>query len=190
MELAMQAADRTALMATLEAIQRRQVALKPRVIQVSPRAPKMTIFAQYFDHLTPFNKRKVLVVPIKAYKLVLGLPWFRTRNPETDWSQHSVLSLWTPCGSGSHGTEDSQLGQPEANIVSIETLLGTSFGDLLASEQVAGEFSLRTEDCIRLLQAKVERTHENGAYPRMLDEQVGAGAVVAAEEEPHSGILE
>jgi len=51
-------------------------------------------------------------------------------------------------------------------------------------------FALRVEDCIGLLGATVEQTHEKSEYPRRLDERVGAAAVVAAEEEPNSGILE
>jgi len=91
---------------------------------------------------------------------------------------------------GSHGTEDSQLGKPERNGVSIETLSATAFGDLLASEEITRSFALSIEDCIGLLGAMVEWTHEKGEYPRILDDRAGAAAVVAAEEEPNSGILE
>ena len=41
-----------------------------------------------------------------------------------------------------------------------------------------------------MLGATVERTHEKCEYPHLPDEQSGAAAVVAAEEEPNSGILE
>ena len=51
-------------------------------------------------------------------------------------------------------------------------------------------FALRVEDCIGLLGATVQRTHEKCEYPRMLDERAGAAAVFAAEEEPNSGILQ
>ena len=100
------------------------------------------------------------------------------------------MSLRTPCGSGSHGPEDSQVDQPEGNGVSIEILSATAFGDLLAGEEVERAFALQMEDCIGLLGATVDLTHEQGEYPRMLDERVGAAAVVAADEEPNSGILE
>ena len=46
-------------------------------------------------------------------------------------------------------------------------------------------FTLRVEDCIGLLAATVERSHAKDEYPRMLDAQAGAAAVVAAEESPH-----
>jgi hypothetical protein len=49
-------------------------------------------------------------------------------------------------------------------------------------------FALRVEDCIGLLGATVERTHEKCEYPRMLDERAGAAAVVAAEERPHGNL--
>jgi hypothetical protein len=98
------------------------------------------------------------------------------------------LALGTRCGSGSHGSEDTQLSQPEGSGVSIETLSATAFGDLLASEKVAGAFALPIEDCIGLLGATVERTHEKGEYPRMLDERAGAAAVVAAEEHLHGNL--
>jgi hypothetical protein len=69
-------------------------------------------------------------------------------------------------------------------------MLSAAIGDLLPSEEVAVAFALRGEDCTGLLGATVERTHEKCEYPRMLDERVGAAAVVAADEEPNSGILE
>jgi hypothetical protein len=65
-----------------------------------------------------------------------------------------------------------------------------AIGDLLASEEVALAFALRVEDCTGLLGATVEQTHEKWEYPHMLDEQAGAAAVVAAEEEPNPGILD
>lgn len=90
----------------------------------------------------------------------------------------------------SHPTEDSQLGQPKENGVSIETVWATSFGDLLASEEVARAFALQIEDCMGLLGGTVERTHDNREYRRMLDERVGDAAVVVTIQEPNSGILE
>jgi hypothetical protein len=160
------------------------------VIEHARDSRKTIISAQYFDHLAPVDEPEVPVVPITAYDLVLGLPWFQARNPEIDWSRNRLLSLRTPYGLGSHGTEDSQLGKPERNGVSIETLSATAFGDLLASEEITRSFALSIEDCIGLLGATVEWTHEKGEYPRILDDRAGAAAVVAAEEEPNSGILE
>jgi hypothetical protein len=173
-----------------EAAHTTTLGLNGQVTEHARDSRKTTILAQNFDHLAPVDKPEVLVVPIQAYDVALRLPWFRARNQDTDRSRNRLLSLRTPCGSGSHGTEDSQLGQPAGNCVSIETLLATAFGDLLACDKVAGAFALGIENCIGLVGATVERTHEKGEYPRMLDERVGAAAVVGTEEEPNADILE
>ena len=34
------------------------------------------ITVQYWDYLAPVDESDVLVVPMSAYDLVLGLPWF------------------------------------------------------------------------------------------------------------------
>jgi len=91
---------------------------------------------------------------------------------------------------GSQDIVNTQLGQPEGRGVTSVLLSAATIGDLLASEEVAMAFALRVEDCIGLLGATVEQTHEKCEYPRILDEQAGAAVVVAAEEEPNSGILE
>jgi len=49
-------------------------------------------------------------------------------------------------------------------------------------------FALRVEDCIGLLGATVEQTHEKCEYPCILDERAAAAAVVAAEEHPHGNL--
>jgi hypothetical protein len=53
---------------------------------------------QYMDHLSPVRESEVLVVPIQAYNLVLGLPWFQSRNPDIDWQSGRLLALQTPGG--------------------------------------------------------------------------------------------
>jgi len=171
-----------------EAAHTTTLGLNGQMMEHARDSRKATISAQYLDHLALVDEPEVLVVPIKAYDSVLGLPWFAARNLEIEWSQNGLVSLRTPCGSGSHSTDDTQLGQPERSGVSIETLSATAFGDLLASEEVAGAFAPRIEDCIGLLGATVERTHEKGEYPRMLGEWAGAAAVVAAEESPHGNL--
>jgi hypothetical protein len=40
---------------------------------------------QYFEHLKQVDESEVFVVPMKAYNLVLGLPWFKARNLEIGW---------------------------------------------------------------------------------------------------------
>ena len=89
---------------------------------------------------------------------------------------------------GSHEIMNTQLGQRERTGVRSVMLLAATIGDLLASEEVAVAFTLPVEDCIGLLGAMGERTHEKSKYPRMLDERAGAAAVVAAEEHPHGNL--
>jgi len=50
------------------------------------------------DHLAPVHETEVLVVPMRAYDLVLGLPWFKTRKPEIAWATGRLTSLRTPSG--------------------------------------------------------------------------------------------
>jgi len=78
----------------------------------------------------------------------------------------------------------------------IEILGATTFNDLLASVETIETFALRIGECSGLLGATMEVTTledpgeiENINPKRWTSEQ-GAAAVVAAEEKPHSGILE
>jgi hypothetical protein len=88
-------------------------------------------------------------VPMMAYDLVLGLPWFKTRNPEIDWEAGKLLSL--RCKS-SHG-EEARTG-PD-----IQMLSATAFGDLCASDEVSGAFSLTLGECGGLLGATLGSHH-------------------------------
>jgi hypothetical protein len=58
---------------------------------------------------------------MQSYDLVLGIPWFRTRSPEIDWSRGRLLSLRTPTGilsSASACTENSSsISSSSARIV-------------------------------------------------------------------------
>jgi len=162
--------------------------LNGQVMDHARDSRKMTISAQYFDNLAPVEEPEVLVIPIKAYDIGMGLPRFRAREPGIDWSPNRLLSLRTPCSSGSHGTEHTEVCQPEGSGVRIETHSARAFGDLLASEDAAGAFALWIEDGIGLLEATVEWTHDKGEYPRMLDERAGAAAVVVAEKRPHGNL--
>jgi len=46
---------------------------------------------QYLDYLAPVDRSDVLVVPMQAYDLVLGVPPFPKQNPDIDWAR------LTPC---------------------------------------------------------------------------------------------
>jgi hypothetical protein len=52
---------------------------------------KTRITVQYLDYLAPVYKSVVLVVPMRAYDLVRGLPWFHKQNLDIDWAR------LTPC---------------------------------------------------------------------------------------------
>jgi len=125
------------------------------------------------EHLSPVQESEVLVVPMRAYDLVLGLPWFQYRNPDVDWQSGRLLALRTPGGAevvavdrvdhqecpgnapGSTAREEA-CSEGGGGIPDIQTLGATAFDDLLASEQVVGTFFLRVGDCTGLLGATVE----------------------------------
>jgi len=52
---------------------------------------KTWITVQCVDSLTLVDRSNVLVVPMRTYDLVLGLPWFPKQNPDIDWAR------LTPC---------------------------------------------------------------------------------------------
>jgi hypothetical protein len=54
---------------------------------------KTRLSVSYFEHEQPVDESDVLIVPMTAYDLVLGLPWFKARNPEIDWEAGKLLSL-------------------------------------------------------------------------------------------------
>jgi hypothetical protein len=54
---------------------------------------KSRLSVSYFEDEQPVDELDVLIVPITAYNLVLGLPWFTARNPEIDWEAGKLLSL-------------------------------------------------------------------------------------------------
>jgi hypothetical protein len=74
--------------------------LDGQVIAHPRESGKTAMTVQYLDHLALVHEPEVLVVPMRAYNLVLGLPWFKTRKPEIDWANGRLTSLRTPCGQG------------------------------------------------------------------------------------------
>jgi hypothetical protein len=54
---------------------------------------KTRLTVSYFEHKQPVDESEGLVVRMTAYDLVLGLPWFKARNPEIDWAAGKLLSL-------------------------------------------------------------------------------------------------
>jgi len=61
------------------------------VMQHAKDSRKTRITVQYLDYLAPEDRSDVQVVPMRAYDLVLGLPWFPKQNPDID------LARLTPC---------------------------------------------------------------------------------------------
>jgi len=211
--------------------------LDGQVIAHARKSRKTAITVQYMDHLAPVHEPEVLVVPMGAYDLVLGFPWFKTRKPEIDWATGRLTSLRTPSGEGEarrsgmivqwyEGRYDKSTkvrlpdiggSTPTINTTSeipvdpdgnpresgedsptpdIEILGATAFDDLLASDETIETFALRIGECSGLLGATMEVTtlEDPGEIetinPKRWTSEQGAAAVVAAEEEPHSGILE
>jgi hypothetical protein len=56
------------------------------VIVHARESRKTAMTVQFMDHLAPVLEPEVLVVPMRAYDLELGLPGFKTRKPEIDWA--------------------------------------------------------------------------------------------------------
>jgi hypothetical protein len=114
-------------------------------------------------------------VPMRAYHMVLGLPWIQSRNPEVDWHSGRLLALRSPGGAevvavdrvdheecpgnvpGCTAREEA-CSEGGGGIPDIQILGATADDNLLASEQVVGTFTLRVGDCAGLLRATVEGT--------------------------------
>jgi hypothetical protein len=137
------------------------------VMQHATNSRKTRITMEYLDYLAPVNDSDVLVVPMRAYDLVLGLPWFHKRNPDIDWTHRRVTALRSPSASGveemtpmttavasnvSDAENDKLLGRGP----SIQTLGATAFDNLLASDKVIAAFALRIGECTGLLGAALE----------------------------------
>jgi hypothetical protein len=211
--------------------------LDGQVIAHERESHNTVMTVQYVDHLAPVHEPEVLVVPMGAYDVVLGLPWFKTRKPEIDWATGQLTSLRTPSGQGEahrsglivqwyEGRYDESTNvrlpgiggsTPTINTTSeipvdpdgkprdssgdsatpdIEILGGTAFDDLLARDETIETFALPIGECSGLLGATMEVTtlEDPGEIetinPKGWTSEQGAAAVVAVEEEPHSGILE
>jgi hypothetical protein len=87
---------------------------------------KTRLSVSYFEHEQPVDESEVLIVPMIAYDLVLGLPWFKARNPEIDWEAGKLLSLQRrQPHPNNHGKEVL----PTETEPDIQTLSATAFED-------------------------------------------------------------
>jgi hypothetical protein len=111
---------------------------------------KTRLSVSYFEHEQPVDESEVLIVPMMAYDLVLGLRWFKARNPEIDWEAGKLLSLQRRQPQpNSYGKEVS----PTETGPDIQTLSATAFEDLCSSDEVSDTFSLTLGECTGLLGA-------------------------------------
>jgi hypothetical protein len=93
---------------------------------------KTCLSVSYFEHEQPGDESDVLIVPMTAYAVVLGLPWFKARNPEIDWGAGKLLSLQRRQPQpNNHGKEVSSTETgPD-----IQTMSATAFEDLCSSDK-------------------------------------------------------
>jgi len=143
-------------------------------VMTHPSDSQKTAFTvQYIKHLSPVQQSDVLVVPMRAYHLVLGLPWFQSRNTDVDWQSGRHLPERTPGGAdvlamdqvdhqecpgnvpGSTASEEA-CSEGGGGILDIQILGGTAIDDQLASEQVVRTLFVRVGDCTGLLGVTVE----------------------------------
>jgi hypothetical protein len=121
---------------------------------------KTCLSVRYSEHEQPVDESEVLIVPIMAYDLVLGLLWFKARNLEIDWEAGKLLSLQRHQPQpNSHGKEVS----PTETGPDIQTLSATAFEDLCSSDEVSDTFSLTLGECTGLLGATTEG-HKSELY--------------------------
>jgi len=157
-----------------------------QIMQHAKDSRKTSITVQYMEHLAPVTEPEVLVVPMRAYDLVLGLPWFRARNPEIDWNLRRLTALRSPNGpQAADILSGEDKPPPEAHeklperdedtpAPDIELLGATAFDDLLAGEEVVEAFALRIGECTGLLGATMEITTLSGEKPRRWTRRAGS----------------
>jgi hypothetical protein len=69
--------------------------LNGKVMAHASDSHNTALMVLYMEPLTPVRESEVLVVPMQAYDMVLGLPWFQSRNPDVDWQRGQLLALRT-----------------------------------------------------------------------------------------------
>jgi hypothetical protein len=157
-----------------------------QIMQHAKDIRKTSITVEYMEHLAPVAEPEVLVVPMRAYNQVLGLQWFRARNPEIDWNLRPLTALPSPNGPQPAGIligEDKPPAEAHEKLPErdqdtpapyIELLGATAFEDLLAGEEVVEAFALRIGECTGLLGATMEITTLSGEKPRRWTGRAGS----------------
>jgi hypothetical protein len=103
-----------------------------------------------------------------AYDLVLGLPWFKTGNPEIDGEEGKLLSLRRqPTKPNDHGNLEARAG-PDIQMLSAAALE--------ASTKFSGAFDLTLGECRGMLGAtwKATTTIVSDYFPKELDARAGS----------------
>jgi len=134
--------------------------LNGRLMVHASESQKTMFTVQYMEHLSPVQESDVLVVPMQAYDLVLGLRWFQSSNPNVDWQHIRLFALRTPGGAEvldvdrvdhqecpanapESSAREEACSEGGSGIPDIQILGATAFDNLLASEQAVGTFLLR-----------------------------------------------
>jgi len=132
---------------------------------------KTWITVQYLDHHTLVVESDVLVVPMRAYNPVLGLPWLQKRNPDINWAHCWLTSLRSLSASGveemtpmTTAVASSILEAENKNVneqllgcgLNIPTLGATAFDNLLARDEVVAAFALWIVESTGVLGATLE----------------------------------
>jgi hypothetical protein len=118
--------------------------LDGKVMSHAKYSRKTRLSVSYFEHEQQVDESEVLIVPMTAYNLVLGLPWFKARNPEIDWEAGKLLSLQRRQPQPNNHCKEVL---PTETGPHIQTLSATAFEDLCSSDEVSNTFSLSSGEC-------------------------------------------
>jgi len=165
--------------------------LNDQVMMFARKSRKASLLVEYFEHLKPVDKSEVSVVPMKPYHLVLGLPWFKARNPEIECTKGrlTALRLQNSTQRAEFRESDRTSALPELSEentidrppTDIQLLGATTFGHLSASEEEVEAFAIRLGEYEGFHGTSRGGRAEREGNQRMMNAQAGASAVVAAE---------
>jgi len=139
---------------------------------------KMSLTVQNIEHLASVTVQEVLVELMRAYDLVLELPWFRAWIPHIHWNLHRLTALKSPYGPEAADILCGEYKPPpeaheklpkcekETPAPDIQLLVATAFDHLLAGEEIVEGFALRIGECTCLLVATTVITKLSGEKPR------------------------
>jgi len=153
---------------------------------------KIAFVVQCMEHISPVQEAEVLVVPMRVHNLVLGLPWFQSRDSDVHWLCGRLLALRTPGGAEVVAVDqvdhqecpgdvpwcpvkEEACSEGGSSIPDIQILGETALDDPVASEQVVGTLFLKVGDCPWQLAATMEGIADGGCdWPQALDRRAGS----------------